>query len=90
MSDMDHDPKLDIERIAELIAALPPAPEAWVAAAQQLPELRREADRLVALAEADASFREAALQDLEQALREQGAEPTPRLIEEVRSRLSES
>ena len=54
------------------------------------PALRREADRLVALAEADASFREAALQDLEAALREQGAEPTPRLMDEVRSRLSES
>jgi hypothetical protein len=53
------------ERLAELLAELPPAPAAWVDEAAALPRLRREADRLVALCEADAAFRAAVLEDLE-------------------------
>src|SRR4051794_38730722 len=90
MSGMGDDRKQTIEGLAELIAALPPAPEAWVAAAQQLRARPRGADRRVALAEADASFKEAPLQALGAALREQEPEPPPRLMDGVRSRLSES
>ena len=38
----------DEERIAELLGALPPAPEAWVNAAQELPKARREIDEIAA------------------------------------------
>ena len=41
------------DRLAELIGALPPAPEAWVRAAQELPLARSEFDGVVAKAEAD-------------------------------------
>src|SRR4029079_8072250 len=62
MSGYDHD------QLAQLIGMLPPAPEAWVRAAQELPEARRGLDNLVARAEADAAFRAAVLAELEQAL----------------------
>lgn len=78
----------DEERIAELLSALPPAPEAWVRAAQELPLARRGLDEIVARAEADAEFRRACLADLEAALAEAGYEPDPALLETLRERLS--
>ena len=47
----------DEERLAELFAVLPPAPVAWVQAAQELPLARAQLDELVMRAEADAAFR---------------------------------
>ncbi len=49
-----EDMAYDEERIARLLKALPPAPEGWVRAAQELPRSRRELDEIVARAEADA------------------------------------
>jgi regulator of protease activity HflC (stomatin/prohibitin superfamily) len=78
----------DEQRLADLIAALPPAPEGWVKAAQELPVARREFDEIVARAEADAEFRKALIADLEAALAAAGYEPQPRLLEQLRTRLS--
>jgi hypothetical protein len=78
----------DIEGIARLIGMLPPAPEAWVRAAQELPSARRELDSIVARAEADAEFRRALVADLESALRSEGVEPTRPLLDELRRRVS--
>lgn len=78
----------DERRLGELLAALPPAPEAWVAAAKELPAARREIDGIVALAEADAAFRKTVLTDLEAALRERGVEPTHTLVEALRTRIN--
>jgi hypothetical protein len=78
----------DIEELARLIGMLPPAPEAWVRAAQELPGARRELDSLVARAEADADFRRALVADLESALRAEGFEPTRPLLDELRRRVS--
>ncbi len=75
------------EHIAELLVELPPAPGAWVRAAQELPRARREIGRLVALAEADAAFRVALLADTTAALRGAGLEPAPRVVAELRERL---
>jgi hypothetical protein len=75
------------ERLAELLAALPAPPREWVQAAQELPRLRAEADRLVARAEADAVFRQALLDDLEAALRLEGVEPTEPVIARLREAL---
>ena len=75
------------ERLAELLGQLPPAPTAWVRAAQELPALRRTLDDLVARAEADASFRAQLVADLEAALQAEGVEPTSRVLEELRERL---
>ena len=63
---------------------LPPAPGAWVRAAQELPAARRGIDELVARAEADAAFRASVLADLESALQAEGVEPQPRAVDELR------
>jgi hypothetical protein len=74
----------DEDRLAGLIAALPPAPEAWVRAAQELPFARRELDAIVARAEADAEFRQALIADLEATLAREGYEPDRPLLDALR------
>ena len=79
----------DAERLARLIGMLPPAPEGWVRAAQELPAARREIDQIVARAQADAEFRAALLADLETALQAEGFEPEPRVVDELRRLLAD-
>lgn len=80
--------RFDEERLAELLAALPPAPQAWVEAAKELPLVRDRLDEIVARAETDAEFRRALLADLEAALEAAGYEPEQRLVDAVRVRLT--
>jgi hypothetical protein len=77
----------DEERLAELLRALPPAPQAWVEAAQELPFARRRMDDIVTRAVADAEFRQALIVDLEAALAREGYEPESLPLEELRRRL---
>ena len=77
---MTQNPSYDEERIADLLAALPPAPEGWVQAAQELPAARRDMDEIVARAEADQRFREAAIADLEAALAAEGYDVDERAV----------
>jgi hypothetical protein len=76
----------DIERLAQLIRALPLAPEGWVKAAQELPLARRGLDEIIARAEADAAFRQRLVADLESALAAEGIEPSPPLLQALRER----
>jgi len=80
MTSFDHD------TIGRLIAALPPPPDGWVRAAQDLPAARRGIDDIVVRAAADAAYRERVVADLESALAEVGLEPTPPLLAELRER----
>jgi hypothetical protein len=80
MNASDHD------TLGRLIAALPPAPQGWVQAAQELPAARRGVDQLVARAEADAAYRARVVADLESALAAEGIEPTAPLLAELRNR----
>ena len=80
----------DEERLADLLRALPPAPEGWVRAAQELPRSRAELDDIVARAVADDAFRRALIADLEQALQAEGYEPEALPLEELRRRLGDS
>lgn len=80
--------ELSEERIADLIAALPPAPSPWVEAAIELPAARSAIDELVARAEADSVAREAILEDLESALRNAGVQPSRPVLDGVRARLN--
>ena len=57
----------DEERLGELLRLLPPAPPGWVEAAQELPRARADLDALIARAERDAAFRQALVDDLEDA-----------------------
>lgn len=78
----------DEERLAKLIRALPPAPESWVRAAQELPFVRGELDEIVARAEADAAFRQRLIADLEGALEAEGYERDPVVLAALRARLT--
>ena len=80
----------DEERLADLIAALPPAPEAWIRAAQELPSARETMDDIVTRAAADIEYRRQVIADLEAALAAAGFEPRTRLVDELRTRLGES
>jgi hypothetical protein len=82
-----RDNQYDEERIGKLLGALPPAPEGWVTAAQELPRARKEMDDIVARAEADAEFRAAVLADLEAALEAAGYDIAPRHLPALRERL---
>ena len=78
----------DIEGLARLIGMLPPAPEAWVRAAQELPPARSGLDEIVRRAHEDAAFRAQVLADLEAALAAEGVEPTTVVVEALRTRLA--
>jgi hypothetical protein len=80
----------DEARLAELLRMLPPAPEGWVKAAQELPRVRAELDGIVARAVADAEFRKALIADLEEALRTEGYEPEGMPLDELRRRLDDA
>ena len=77
----------ETERLAELIAALPPAPRGWVRAAQELPTVRQSLNELLARADADAELRTRLVADLESALAESGISPTPRILDLARAHL---
>ncbi len=74
------------ETIGALLHMLPPAPEGWVQAAQELTRARQSLDEIVARAEADLEFRTALVADLEAALAQEGVEPDRHLIEELKRR----
>jgi hypothetical protein len=80
MSSYDHD------TLGRLIAALPPPPDGWLRAAQDLPAARRGIDFIVDRAVADVAYRERVVADLESALAEVGLEPTPPRLTELRER----
>jgi type VI protein secretion system component VasF len=84
---MTRTPQFDEERLADLLRALQPAPQAWVQAAQELPLARAELDQIVARATADAEFRARLVADLESALAQEGYEPDERFLEELRNKL---
>ena len=75
-------------RLGELLAALPPAPQGWVRAAQELPLARLGLDDLVRRAEEDAAFRSRLIADLDAALEAEGVEPDPALADALRRRLT--
>jgi hypothetical protein len=80
--------RYDEEGIGRLLGALPPAPEGWVEAAQELPKARLEMDDIVARAEADIEFRAAVMKDLEGALEAAGYDIPPAHLPALRERLS--
>lgn len=77
-------------RLAELLRRLPPAPDAWVRAAQELPLVRDRLDEVVGRAEADADFRRALIEDLERTLAAAGYEPGRALVVALRQRLADA
>jgi hypothetical protein len=82
--------EFDEEAVAELLSVLPPAPEAWVQAAQELPAARLELERLVELAQLDHELAEALRENLEGALAERSIALPAALQRELRERLERS
>jgi hypothetical protein len=80
--------RYDEETLGTLLRFLPPAPEGWVRAAQELPAARAALDDLVARAQADAELRRRILNDLEAALAAEGVEPSSALLADLRVRLA--
>jgi len=74
------------ETLAELLRTLPAPAQAWVHAAQEIPLARRGLDEIVERARADRAFRNALIADLELALKAEGYEPDPLLVEALRER----
>jgi hypothetical protein len=60
----------DEERLGDLLSALPPAPESWVRAAQEIPRTHSGVDEIVERAEADEEYRRYVVADPEAALAE--------------------
>lgn len=81
--------RYDEDTLVRLLELLPPAPQAWVQAAQEIPLARRRFDELVERAVESLRERDAQIADLEAALAEAGYEPEPRLVEAVRARLED-
>jgi hypothetical protein len=77
----------DEERIAAFLRLLPPPPEGWVKAAQELPQARAEIAALVTRALEDAAARARIVADLESALEAEGIEPTPSVVAALRASL---
>ena len=86
---MKSEMNYDEEQIGRLLRLLPPAPQAWVLAAQELPAARAALDELVARAEQDVAFRRELEADLERALAAAGYEGSPSVVSRLH-RLRES
>jgi hypothetical protein len=85
--DVTGENRIEIERVAQLLGSLRPAPPSWVDAAKELPIARPALDGLVARALADGEYRSAVLADCERALRDVGVAPTRELADALRGRL---
>jgi hypothetical protein len=74
----------DEEQIGRLLRLLPPAPEGWARAAQELPAARAMLDEIVTRAEQDAAFRLQLQADLERAVAAAGYAPSPFIVSRLR------
>ena len=84
---MTNVPAYDEEKLGEILSALPPAPEAWVKAAQDIPLARRALDAIVERAEADETYRRRVIENPEAVLEEADVVAHAEDIEILRRRL---
>jgi hypothetical protein len=75
------------EKLGEILSALPPAPEAWVKAAQELPLMQQGLAQIVERADADEDYRRKVIEDPEAALEEADVVAHADAIEILRRRL---
>jgi hypothetical protein len=77
------------EKLGEILSALPPAPEAWVRAAQNLPVARRGLEEIVERAEEDEDYRRRVIEDPEAVLEEADVVAHADVVEILRKRLDD-
>ena len=82
-------PAYDEERLGELLSSLPPAPEAWVKAAQNLPIARKGVDEIVERADEDEEYRRRVIEDPKAALEEADVVAHSDAVEILRKRLDQ-
>jgi broad specificity phosphatase PhoE len=75
------------EHLGDLLSALPPAPEAWVRAAKELPVAQQRLDEIIERAETDEDYRRRVVTDPESALEEADVVAHAGTIEIIRRRL---
>lgn len=80
-------PRYDEEKLGEILSALPPAPEAWVKAAQEIPVAQQVVEEIVERADADEQYRRRVIEDPEAALQEADVVAHSETIEILRRRL---
>jgi hypothetical protein len=79
----------DEERLGEILSALPPPPEAWVKAAQDLPLMRQGLGAIIERADADEDYRRKVIEDPKTALEEADVVAHSDTIEILKERLDE-
>ena len=79
----------DEEQLGELLSALPPAPEAWVRAAKELPLALQRLDEIVERAKADDNYRRRVVANPVRALQEADVVAHANTVEIIRKRLDE-
>jgi len=79
----------DEQKLGELLSALPPAPESWVKAAQELPLMQQGLDEIVERATMDENYRRRVIQDPQTALEEADVVAHAEHIEIIRRRLDD-
>jgi hypothetical protein len=79
----------DEEQLGELLSALPPAPEAWVRAAKEVPFAWQRLDEIVERAQADDNYRRRVVANPARALEEADVVAHANTVEIIRKRLDE-
>ncbi len=77
----------DEEKLGEILGALPPAPEAWLRAAQDLPLMRQGLAEIVQRADADKEYRRRVIENPEAVLEEADVVAHADAVEILRRRL---
>lgn len=77
----------DEEKLGEILSALPPAPEAWVRAAQDLPLKQQGLDEIVQRADEDEEYRRRVIENPKAVLEEADVVAHAEAIEILRRRL---
>ncbi len=75
------------EKLGEILSALPPAPEAWVKAAQELPRMQESLAQIVERADADEDYRRRVIENPVAALEEADVVAHADAVEILRRRL---
>jgi hypothetical protein len=78
----------DEEKLGEILSALPPAPEAWVRAAKDLPLMQQGLDEIVQRAETDEEYRRRVIENPTAVLEEAEVVAHVDAVEILRRRLN--
>jgi len=79
----------DEQKLGDLLSALPPAPQAWVKAAQELPFMQQGLNEIIERAAGDEDYRRRVIEDPRAVLEEADVVAHAENVEILRKRLDE-